>query len=91
MRAGMITGGLGWVRARANGSAGEGLFQPEHQRPVVRGLQRIQPLRQGLADGVALHPALQRGDAVPRQHLVPVMEHQAVAQPDRPAPAVVLR
>ena len=68
----------------------ERLLQPPHQRAVVRCLDRIDPRVEGLADRVALQPALQRGDAVARQNRRAVVEHQSLAQLHRPAFAVVV-
>ena len=65
-------------------------MQPENDGSVVRRFQRVQPGGDGLADRIALHPAQQRGDAVARQHLLAIMEHQPVSQAHRPAQPVVL-
>ena len=68
----------------------ERLVQPQHDGAIVRRLHRIEPLRQRDAALVAHHPALQRGDAVARPHRLAVVEPQILAQPQRPAAAVVL-
>ena len=68
----------------------ERLVQPQHDGAVIRRLHRIEPLRQRHAALVAHHPALQRGDAVARPHRLAVVEPQVLAQPQRPAAAVVL-
>ena len=59
MRAGMMTGGLGWVRASANGSAANGFFRRKTKVRSSGASKRIQPVGKDLADRIALHPALQ--------------------------------
>ena len=67
----------------------ERLFQPEHDRLVVGRGEFVGARHQRLAERVARAPALDRGDAVARQHLLAVMEHQPVAQRELPGLAVV--
>src|SRR5262249_16064809 len=51
---------------------------------------RVEARFDRLADRVALEKALERGDAVARQHRAAVVEYDAVAQPHGPAPPAVL-
>ena len=81
----------GWLGfGERGGQAGKGFLQAEDQGAVVLDLQRVQPFLDGLAGRVALHPALQRGDAIAGQHFFAIMEGQAVTQGQGPAFAVLL-
>jgi hypothetical protein len=86
----MITG-VGCVFCQRVRQRGEWLMQPENDGSVVRRFQLVQPGGNRLADRIAHHPALQRGDAVARQHLLAIMERQPVSQAHRPAQPVDLR
>ena len=66
----------------------EGALEADAERPVVGRLVAVHRGAEGAAEGVAPAPALQARGAVARAHRLAVVEAQALAQPDRPGPAV---
>ena len=58
------------------GQQRERILQAEHDGPVVGRADLVGGGQQRLAEAVARAPALDRGDAVARQHLGVVVEHQ---------------
>ncbi len=67
-----------------------GPLQADDEGPVVRRLQGVGARHQGLSEAVALRPAPDRRDAVAAPHRLAVVESQALAQPEGPAPPVLL-
>ena len=68
---------------------GKWFFQSEHDGLIVRRRQFIGVAEQGLAKRIALAPALDGSDAVPREHFLTIVPGQSVAQRQRPALAVI--
>ena len=66
----------------------ERALEADAERPVVGRLVAVHRGAEGAAEGVAPAPALQARGAVARAHRLAVVEAQALAQPDRPGPAV---
>ena len=76
--------------AERDGQQREGPLQAEADRAVVGRGELVRRVHQDGAEGVALRPAAEAGDAVAGQDLLAVMEAQALAQRQVPALAVVL-
>ena len=98
-RIGDLRADIGLRQPLRTDEAGRGAQPVQHVR--VRTLQAdleglvvdrrhlIQQRGHAHAERIALRPAIDRGDAVDRAHLLAVMEHQAVTQRDAPAQLVV--
>ena len=82
-------GRVGWAGERGE-QAREGAGQPEAQAPVVERGQLGDQRLQLLAVGIALHPALEGGDAIHRPHRLAIMEAQAGPQSESIDPPVIL-
>jgi len=76
--------------AERDGQQREGPLQTEADRAVVGSGELVRRVHQDGAEGVALRPAAEAGDAVAGQDLLAVMEAQAFAKRQVPALAVVL-